>query len=220
LRPARTGAAVAGAAALLLAATDAAAEGGTSDEVERPPPSGLRIGLRSGLALPIGEAFTAGGALSSTVTGYVPVRLDLGLRYRRHVYVGVVAQLGYVVPAGCPSGGSCSGTDARLGVLLAFHLLPTRLVDPWLGIGMGYETLSITRAMGGASVDFTARGLELLDLEVGADVRPTPALRLGPVLSTSIGRFTKVTLNDVPTRDFDPSLHAWVMLGLRGALDL
>ncbi len=74
--------------------------------------------------------------------------------------------------------------------------------------------------MDGASTAITARGVELLDLELGADVKATRALRIGPVLSTSIGRFTTVSVNGTPTRDFDTALHAWMMIGMRGAYDL
>jgi outer membrane protein len=189
-------------------------------EHEGPPPSGPRLALRSGFALPIGQTFLASGAMSDTITGYVPIRFDLGYRVARHFYVGVAAQLADVVANTCPSGMTCSGSNLRFGVMLAYHLLPTRSIDPWLGIGMGFEQLSISRAVGDARVDVAARGIELLDVELGADLRPTSALRLGPVLSSSIGRFTNVTVNGTSTSDFEPTLHAWVMLGLRGAYDL
>jgi hypothetical protein len=218
---------VAGACVALAAPARADEPLGRADEPptsrvaeELPRATGLSLALRTGVALPVGEVFLSSGALSSTVTGYVPVRLDVGLRYRRHFYVGIAAQLARVVPADCPSGGRCSGSDARVGVMIAYHLLPTRTVDPWLGVGVGFERLNVSRALGGASVDVTARGLELLDVELGADVRATRALRLGPVLSTSIGRYSTVTVNEVTTRDFQPATHAWVMLGVRGALDL
>jgi hypothetical protein len=214
-------AALVASACLALAARAGAEEPPAGHAAEElPRPSGLSLALRTGVAMPVGEMFVSSGALSSTVTGYVPLRLDVGLRYRRHLYVGVAAQLARVVPAGCPSGGICSGSDARVGAMIAYHLLPTRTIDPWLGVGVGFERLNVSRALGDASVDVTARGLELLDVELGADVRATRALRLGPVLSTSIGRYATVTVNEVTTRDFQPALHAWVMLGLRGALDL
>lgn len=183
-------------------------------------PSGVRVALRSGVAVPLGEAFVTSGKLSSTITGYVPLRLDLGYRFARHFYVGVAAQLAVIVPNGCPEDSRCSGTSSRFGAMVAYHLLPDRPFDPWLGAGMGFETLKVSRAVNGTGVDVSARGLELLDVELGADVRATRALRLGPVLSTSIGRYTTVSVNGTPTRDFDTALHAWVMFGFRGAFDL
>jgi len=187
---------------------------------EVPRSSGPRLALRSGFAFPFGQTFVASGAISDTVTGYVPIRVDLGYRFSRHFCVGVAAQLADVVANTCPSGTTCSGSNLRFGVMLAYHLLPSRAIDPWLGIGMGFEQLSVSRAVGDARVDIAARGIELLDVELGADYRPTRAFRIGPVLSSSIGQFTAVTVNGTATSDFSPVLHAWVMIGLRGAFDL
>lgn len=208
-------------AMLVLPALASAADqpvANASHETQRP--SGVRLALRSGVAAPLGEAFVASGALSDTITGYVPLRLDLGYRIAHHFYVGVAAQLATIVPNGCPLRSSCSGTNSRFGVMVAYHALPTRTFDPWVGVGMGFEMLSTSRSLDGTKVDIAARGFELLDVELGADVRPSRALRIGPVISTSIARYTTITVNGTPTSDFDTSLHAWVMLGLRGAFDL
>jgi hypothetical protein len=189
-------------------------------ETAEPSPSGLRVAVRSGLALPMGEAFVSSGLLSDTIAAYVPLRLDVGYRIERHFYVGAAAQVAAILPNDCPPGASCSGSNMRFGVMLAYHLLPTRIVDPWVGAGVGFELLRMSRSVSGTSVDIAARGLELLDLELGADLRPNASFRVGPVLSTSIGRYARVAVNGASTGDFDSSLHAWVMLGLRGAFDL
>lgn len=185
-----------------------------------PTPTGLRLGLRTGMALPIGDAFVSSGALSDTIRASVPLRIDVGLRIQRHFYVGAAGQLAPVLPNGCPTGTSCSGTDARFGVLVGYHLLPSATIDPWIAAGMGFEVLSMSRSSGGASVDISARGFELLDLELGADVRPNSFFRIGPVISTSIGRYARVAVNGATTSDFDTATHAWLVFGVRGAFDL
>jgi opacity protein-like surface antigen len=213
--------------AAVMASSQGAAAADSEPEAPSPPPradepsaSGLRIGLRTGMALPVGDAFVSSGPLTDTIRAYVPLRLDLGYRIARHFYVGADVQLAALVPNNCPSGASCSGHDIRFGALVAYHLLPSEKVDPWIAAGMGFEMLNISRSSGGANVDFSARGLELLDVELGADIRPNASLRLGPVLSSSIGRFARVSVNGASTADFDTALHAWVMLGFRGAFDL
>ena len=184
------------------------------------PASGPRFGVRTGLARPIGSAFSGSSALSDTIYGYVPLRLDAGYRIERHFYVGIDAQLAAIIPAGCTSGYSCSGTNTRLGMMVAYHLLPTKLVDPYLGVGMGYEVLHTTRSVGTTSVDITARGFELLDAELGADVRLGRSWRVGPVISGSLARYTGVAVNGIESTDFTTLLHVWVMAGVRGAFDL
>ena len=185
-----------------------------------PSPSGPRIALRSGVAVPFGAAYRFGGALSDTIAGYVPLRLDVGYRVARHFYVGVDAQLAAILPNACPADASCSGTNVRFGAMAAYHLLPGRLVDPWLGLGMGFERLDVTRTVDGTSGEISARGLELLDIELGVDLRPTRALRVGPVIASSFTRYTRIVINGNSTTDFDPAIHAWVLLGFRGAFDL
>jgi hypothetical protein len=185
-----------------------------------PSPSGLRVGLRSGYAIPIGTAFTTSGAMNETMVGYVPLRLDIGYRIADHFYVGGNAQLAAILSTACPSGATCSGTDTRIGVMAAFHLRPKRIVDPWIGLGMGFEWLSTSRTVDGMTVDINARGLELVDVELGMDVRPAGVFRIGPVLSGSVGRFARIAVNGTETTDFTASLHSWVMLGVRGAFDM
>jgi len=192
----------------------------SSTPVREPPPYGPRIALRSGVAVPFGSAYTASGALSDTITGYVPLRLDVGYRIARHFYVGVDAQLATILPNACPLGATCSGSNVRFGAMAAYHLLPGSVVDPWLGLGMGFERLSVSRTVDGTTGEISARGLELLDLDLGVDLRPTRALRIGPVLSSTFSRYTRVAINGNATSDFDPSLHAWVLIGFRGAYDL
>jgi hypothetical protein len=85
---------------------------------------------------------------------------------------------------------------------------------------MGYERLVVSRTVDGSTGEIAARGLELVDLDIGVDLRPTRSLRIGPVLSSSLARYTRVSINGTSTTDFDPALHAWVLLGFRGAYDL
>ncbi len=214
-----------GSAALVLSLSSAAAaddriERTPETEAEQPSTSGLRLGLRSGVALPLGTAFSGSGALSDTITGYVPLRLDIGYRFARHFYLGVDGQLAAIVPASCTSGFTCSGTDTRVGVMVAYRFAPSARFDPYVGVGTGYEILSTSRSVGSASVGISARGFELVDLELGGDVRVGRAWRVGPVLSGSVARFTSVAVNGITSTDYATTTHAWAMLGLRGAFDL
>jgi outer membrane protein len=196
------------------------------DEPGPPPPghevtpSGPRLALRSGVAVPFGPAYTASGALSDTITGYVPLRVDVGYRIARRFYIGANAELATILPNQCPAGASCSGTHIRFGVMAAYHYLPASLVDPWIGVGMGYERLTVSRTVDGTTGEISASGLELVDLELGMDLRLWRSFRFGPVVSGALGQYTRIAINGVPTSDFDAAPHAWVLVGLRGAYDL
>jgi hypothetical protein len=201
--------------AALLFSTHAAA-----GDDEGPRPSGVRFGARSGFAIPAGDAFKSSGALSDTIEGYVPVRLDLGARVAHHFYVGALLQVGFLVANACPTDVHCTGTDVRVGGMIAYHLLPTRLADPWIGAGIGYEILGVKRSSSSSNLDLTASGLELFALELGLDVRPDSHVRIGPVVSATIGRYSSVVLNGTTTRDFETALHGWGTIGIRGMYDL
>jgi len=206
--------------AVICCAKTAFAESPEHASTDAIAPSGVRFAVRSGYALPIGSAFQASGSLSDTVSGYVPIRLDVGYRFRDHFYAGAVGQLAQIIPNQCPSGASCGGTDTRISFMLAAHLFPHRRLDPWLGVGMGFETYGVTRSIEGSKTTINAKGLELCNADLGIDYHPYRGLRVGPVLSTSIGQFTELSVNGVTTKDFQPQLHAWVLLGVRGAYDL
>ena len=207
------------AAALVALALIGGARTAAADE-PGPSPTGLRLGMRTGFARPLGLAFNGSGALTDTIHGYVPVRLDVGLRLFDHVYVGALFQHAVVVPDACDGDLSCSGRDTRLGVLAAFHLRPRKLVDPWVGLGVGYEILSSKRSTSSTKLELYAKGVEVLDAELGVDFRVWKGLRIGPVVSTSVGQYTKIELNGRNTSDFNTTVHGWVMFALRGAYDL
>lgn len=201
-------------------AAHAEAESPEGARTMEPTPSGFRVGLRSGVGVPIGRAFASGTAMRDTISAYVPLRLDVGYRITPHFYVGVNGQLASLVSNACAGDMQCSGTNARFGVGGAYHLLPSRRIDPWLALGVGYETLSVSRTSDGRTADFTAQGVELVNVELGVDWRASRSLRLGPALSSSIGRYTQIAVNGARATDFDTTAHAWVMLGVRGAFDM
>lgn len=209
------------AAALLALVVVFGARAAVAEEAEPgPSPTGLRLGLRTGFARPLGLAFNGSGALTDTIHGYVPLRFDVGLRLFDHFYVGALVQHAVVLPDACVGDLSCTGRDTRIGVLAAFHLRPRKLVDPWVGFGFGYEILSSKRSTSSTKLELHAKGIELFDAELGVDFRPSRGLRVGPVVSTCIGQYTTIELNGRNTSDFNTTVHGWVMFALRGAYDL
>ncbi|CAN5924320.1 hypothetical protein BH11MYX4_BH11MYX4_52470 [soil metagenome] len=208
------------AAALTFVAALSLASPAAADGAAGPSPTGIRVGVRTGFALPAGQAFNGSGALSDTIQGYVPLRLDLGVRIARHFYVGALVQRAAIVPDACSGELSCTGSNTRFGVLVGLHLRPAAFADPWVAVGLGYEVLSVSRTTATTRLDLDAKGLELVDVELGLDLRPFAGLRVGPAVSTSIGRYTSISLNGRSTSDFNTVMHGWVLFGLRGAWDL
>lgn len=202
--------------AVAFLAPPARAEETQEDE---PSPLGLRVGLRTGYALPLGRLGEETN-LFDVIHGHLPFWLDAGLRATPWLYVGAFGSLGIgFLGDNCTSSLSCSATVLRFGVNAHVHLRPRSSFDPWVGVGFGYESLAISLSGNGAEQTAKARGLEPFDLQVGGDFLVSPRARLGPFASFTIAQYTFASTNGIEDTDFVRRLHHWVTLGVRGAYD-
>ena len=206
-----------------------------SARAERPEGTGIEAGLRVGYSVALGKA-TGDSAddLSRVVSGQLPLWIDLGYRVIPQLFVGAFAQYGFGFLGGdfdmaCSSSGvSCSSSDVRLGLEVHYHPAPQHTVDPFVGLGFGYEWLSISAERSGVSASGTIHGFELLNLQAGIDFVATEGLHLGPALSFALSQYDSVSAdcsanaNCLPLSNASGSvpnkaLHEWFMFALRGA---
>jgi hypothetical protein len=196
-----------------------------SAESPRPiPEKGVRkfeIGARLGVALPMGNFVADGSATSSTSLGDVfavkiPILIEAGYDVTPHVMLGFHLQYGIIVDktgnTACPSGFSCSDHDVEIGIEGQYHFAPSRPLDAWLGLGLGYELERETLTLAGQSQDYSLDGPQFLKLQGGADVRVGRVMTVGPFISFSLSEYTKDTGNDIAA----PALHEWLSLGVKG----
>lgn len=193
---------------------------------------GFEAGLRTGYGIPLGKAADPDGDLSEGVSGKVPIWIDLGYRALPELFVGLYAQYGFgfvgsSLEAACDSPGvDCSTSIVRLGAQLHYHPAPRGSVDPWIGLGFGYEWATWGTEAGGAEVSFSSRGFELLNLQLGLDVPVATNFYIGPAVSFSLGQYDSLavdcsgvadcsTLSDVDGDIPDKALHEWLVLGVR-----
>lgn len=218
----------------LLAATPAAArapEGpGTARGSEAPRQSGegpvLELGVRSGILLAFGDDFQGlGQATTSRYQSFVPLQIDLGFRFASGLVLAGYFQYGAGLGKSCATGATCSASLIRFGADALFHVRPREPIDPWLGLGIGYDIATLSQApLGQAQTTNTLRGLELLHLQGGLDLQVTKALKLGPFVLLALGRYTVATAAQGPasaTADIqNQSLHELVVVGVRGVYGL
>ena len=163
----------------------------------------LRVSYGLGLGNIYGESTVAGPAvaLSDVYSGALPLQLDLGYRFNSQWFAGAYN--------GCTD---CSSSQMRFGIEGQYHLMPAMSLDPWVGLGVGYELVNISA--GGASS--TTSGLEFANISVGGNYKVASNFAVGPVISFGLGSYSKVGGNDSPAT----SMHMLLDFGVRGVFDM
>ena len=217
-------------ATLLVAGTTSA---------QQPTPAGdrgaIQLGLRFGYGVPFGKTGRTAtdlvdDDLSASIKGQIPIGVDAGYLITPNVYVGLLFQYGFglVGSAGTAlcdqSGVSCSTSDTTLGIDAHFHLNPNAPFDPWIGLGVGYEWLSLSASFGGQSSSGTGSGLEYVNVQLGGDVSVAPDFAVGPFVSFAAGQYSSVSQQNGTTsmsRDItNKSFHEWLLFGVRGVYNI
>ncbi len=210
--------------------------GGLPQSLARPGP---QAALKVGFGLGAGVVYS-GVSLTDTMSGAVPIQLDLGWRFLPEFYAGIYGQFAPVFrkndPVTCPAGFSCASQDWRVGIEAEVHFRPLRF-DPYIGLGVGYEILHSTAsgttplpntaAAAGVDVSATDRGREFVSVTLGIDWRFGRMFGVGPFISASAGEYNvhtgtqSVTVPGAPAMssplpDVGHAGHELATLGLRG----
>jgi hypothetical protein len=180
---------------------------------------GLEIALRTGFALPFGNvAGDTSSALSDLFSGFVPLGAELGWRSSPNLFTGMSGSYALGVTKNCPST-SCSGHDAAIGIEIRYHALPDERIDPWFGIGAGYEWLSTSQTVRGTTAIANVEGVEFVHAEAGADVATPGNVRVGPFIRFSLGQYRRAESGSGGTTisgEITPkALHQFLTLGVR-----
>ena len=189
----------------------------------------MTTAFRTGVGLPFGRV--AGGPGNGMPEAYayqVPIVLESGYRPMPSLLIG-----GYLGLAFGDVGGdlhrACSGCSTRtfrLGLEALVFLRPAERLDPWVGIGVGWESTVIVAS--DSSVDLS--GPEVLHVLGGLDVRSSRTVGFGPYVDVSLGVYTSrfsqwrarspVIGMDGPPRSQSEdvtgrALHGWATAGVR-----
>jgi hypothetical protein len=163
----------------------------------------------------------AGSALGN-IDFMVPVWIEVGYAFHGRLYLGADIIFGWVKPTtDAFIGGTncgCSVHDLQIGVEALYHPWPTHKLDPWVGIGVGFERLTVASADLGAA---DSSGFQFMNFQLGLDIHLVKGIAVGPFFSTSLGSFNSAEAHDgfgEPQMGVtaDSSIHAWFLLGIRG----
>lgn len=210
---------IVGLGALVLVATTTTAAHADRDGDPEPTSTGIELGLRSGFALPFGK-----GVNSDVTPGQVPFQLDVGYRITPSIAVGALVQYGVVLlksSRGCDASGvSCSAHDIVFGGQIHYHGAPEKTLDPWVGLGLGYEIFTESVSAGNQDLSLSFKGFQFAKMQLGADYRVNESFAVGPFIDFSIGMYTSASIGDTSGDINDPKPHEWLTFGLRGVLDI
>jgi len=176
----------------------------------------IRLGLRLGYAIPLGD-LGEGAKMSDGISGQIPIWLDAGYMVTPNILIGLYGQYGFVQTKDCSS---CSAHDIRFGLQGQYHVSPAESVDPWLGVGFGYEVLGFSQTVRGVESSGSFKGFEFLNLQGGADFKVADAFTVGPFLSFSLGQYSKVSSGDFSADIEQTALHQWLTFGAKGTFGL
>jgi len=212
-------AAMAGSRAARAQATPVAAAepSGMNSVVER---QGFDIGLRLGYAIPMG-GIAQGLNLSDIMSGAIPFVIEAALRITPNFSLGGLFQYAIAQTKNCDPGASCSASIWRVGLEGIYNFRTGNAFDPWMGLGVGYEQLSLSESGGAVSGDLEVHGWEFLTLQLGGEYRVGPNFALGPFGSFSLAQYSSGSSGGGPSGDImNTAMHEWLQLGVRGIFNL
>jgi hypothetical protein len=205
--------------------------------------TGFSAGLRLGVGVPLGKAgenpLTGAGRDVSDLTPWrAPVWVDIGYALSGALTISGYAQVGVGgIGDDCIDDDDCDWSDIRVGAEAEWRFAPGAPVNPWLGVGLGWEWLSFRQlvsfqvpdGMGGmmtatGRVSETFGGPELM-LQGGIDFQVEDALRIGPYASATVSQYLTDSFSCTPASELCPpdgsidgaAFHSWIGVGLRGA---
>ena len=185
---------------------------------EKPAPGRLAA-PRNALELTVGTGYTQGFGnltrgvgLPSVVSAGVGFDFGVGYRFNEHWAVRWAWQFqDFTAERTDAAGGFMSSVSAQ------YHFAPTRRVDPWLELGVGYRYLW-------ESLDFgpivQTHGVQLVHVNVGLDFRPDEQIALGPVIGADATMFRWQDRPGYSIYLADPQVSTFVYAGIQGRFDI
>jgi hypothetical protein len=206
--------------------------------------TGIQFGARVGYAAQAGSIYSGLGVWDAS-SGNVPIIVDVGWRALPQLYVGAYGQYAPVLlktnAQSCPSDFNCDAQNWRFGLQVDIHPAPHTRLDPYFGVGSGYEilhtnvngTVPIQLATGPATAlvdqSVTDRGWEFANVTAGFDYRANAAVGVGPFITATYGRFNvheidrSLTVSGTPIPSpigaVDHVDHMQFQVGVRGTFN-
>lgn len=191
------------------------------------------MALRTGYAIPFGKVSgersfdgAADDEMSDFVSGQVPLFVEVGAKIIPNLFVGGYFGLGFGGSAGktgdlCDTPDTtCVGVGFRLGIEAQYAFIPQGPVNPWIGYGLGIESVALGMSTDGSSSSFGYGGFEYARFSGGADFRLNRVFGMGPFIDVALGTYTSYSYDPDSgpklSGDLDEkAMHGWITIGAR-----
>jgi hypothetical protein len=204
------------------AVADATAGQSTPAEVGGTPKArvGFQMAVRTGYSVPMGKV-AEGADMSNYFSGQVPIIVDIGGKVIPELFLGGYFGLGFGATAGdlkraCDdANASCFTLGLHLGVEAQYHILPHGSVNPWIGYGLGLESVGYSATIGNTTQHESLAGFEFARFSGGVDFRVSKVFGVGPFVDFSMGKYSSANDGDTSIDIPNTAAHQWLTLGAR-----
>ncbi|MCA1827415.1 MAG: hypothetical protein ABR567_03560 [Myxococcales bacterium] len=177
--------------------------------------SGFGFGVRGAWAFARGD-ITPAEPLGNSEAGQLPLWVEAGYWFNRSLFAGAYYQYALGFPHCLDGSTTCSSSGMRFGIEVLYNFMPDASLQPWVGLGAGYEIFNRSRFG-----DETYKGFELLNLQIGLDFPVGKAFTLGPFASYQLlGKYGSFSASGVSNDIADSTGHSWLQVGLKAGFRL
>ncbi len=185
----------------------------------------VSFGVRLGYSKALGDV-EGNTNMDEWIASQVPLQVDALVRLGRRLSLGVYGSYGFGrggadVSAICGrAGATCLLQIFRAGVQAEVEFTPGALT-PWMAAGIGYEWNAFHTEDGTltGAADVMYRGIELLNVQGGAEWRLAPGFSCGPFLMASMGWYDRGSVRGTGApgtgRIGEETIHTWAEVGIR-----
>jgi hypothetical protein len=180
---------------------------------------GVSLSARLAFAVPMGS-LQQNSTLSDGISGGIPIVIEGAYRINRNVSVGLSGQYGYMLTKNCATGVSCGASDYQLLLEGIYNARMGSTFDPWVGLGIGYEQLSLSESGGGYNLSGDVSGWGLATVEAGGNFAAGPQVEVGPFVSFAVGKYGSASSGGNSADIQNTAFHEWLQIGVRGTFNL
>ncbi len=169
--------------------------------------------------MPLGNV-EQGTKMSDVTSGQVPFIVDIGAKPIPELFLGGYFGLAFGGEAGAQdqactlNGGGCVSVGVMVGIEAQYQILPEAKADPWIGYGIGIESLAVSEgSSGGDSAGLG--GVQFARLSGGVDFRLSRTFGVGPFLDYSLGKYSSFSIGSNSQDIADRATHGWLTIGAR-----